>query len=106
MKKICCLTSIILSLLWANAFAQVRVDTGAYGVKVDQSGGVLVNTTPGKPATIGADVQMDGITIINGNLFIDGEKVPKGQRAYTSKKTKKSYKIEWGNDGNISVAEK
>ena len=55
---------------------------------------------------IGSDVQIEGVTIINDDVFIDGEKVPRGKTVYTSKKSKKTYLIQWGKNGNISVSEK
>ena len=88
------------------AVAQVKVNTSDYGVQVQQSGGVVVNSAGVESGTIGPDVQVDGITIINGNLFIDGEKVPHGKTSYTSKMSKKNYRIQWGKNGNISVSEK
>lgn len=55
---------------------------------------------------IGSDVQIEGVTIINDDVFIDGEKVPHGKTVYTSRKSKKTYLIQWGKNGNISVSEK
>jgi hypothetical protein len=49
---------------------------------------------------------MDGIAVINGEVFVDGEKVPKGKSPYTSKKSGKTYVIKWGKDGNVAVQEK
>lgn len=82
--------------------AQVAVDVSGYGVKVQTGNGSSVNVNSG---TAAADVQMEGVTIINGDVFIDGEKVAKGKTSYTAKKTGKSYRIEWGKNGNVSVAE-
>jgi hypothetical protein len=44
--------------------------------------------------------------VINGEVFVDGEKVPKGKSPYTSKKSGKTYVIKWGKDGNVAVQEK
>jgi hypothetical protein len=57
-------------------------------------------------SSVGADVEMTGVAVINGDVYIDGEKLPQGKRTFTSKKTGKSYAIEWGKNGNVSVAEK
>ena len=46
---------------------------------------------------------MEGVAVINDDVFIDGEKVPRGKTRYTSKKTGKSYRIQWGKNGNVSV---
>jgi len=73
---------------------ETRVVHGSKGSTPDASAG-----------EVGADVEMTGVAIINGNVFIDGEKLPRGKRTFTSKKTGKKYAIEWGKDGNVSVAE-
>lgn len=57
-------------------------------------------------SSIGSDVQIEGVAVINGKVFIDGVKVPKGTTSYRSKKTGKSYQIRWGNNGNVEVTEK
>lgn len=105
MKRMILLLAVFMLAGAGVAFAQVRVDTDAYGVRVNQGGAVEINALPGSQSVIGTDVQIAGITVINGNLFIDGEKVPRGRTSYTSKKTGKSYKVDWGRDGNVSVAE-
>lgn len=87
--------------------SQVSVDVSDYGVHVQQGGNVKVkNKANNLGGTIGSDVQMEGIAIINEDVFIDGEKIPKGKKIYTSKKTRKTYLIHWGENGNVSVAEK
>ena len=83
--------------------AQVSVNVPGYSVRVDGHGGTTVNSGSG---IVGSDVQIEGVTIINDKLFIDGVKVPRGITVYTSKKTKKTYKIQWGKNGNIRVSEK
>jgi hypothetical protein len=85
------------------AQAQVAVDVSGYGVRVQTGTSSAVNVNSG---IIGSAVQMEGVAVINGEVFIDGEKVPKGKSTYTSKKTKKTYLIHWGKDGNVSVTEK
>ena len=64
------------------------------------------STADASAGGVDVDVEMTGVAIINGNVYIDGEKLPPGKRTYTSKKTGKSYAIEWGKNGNVSVAEK
>ena len=53
----------------------------------------------------GDSVEIEGITIINGEVSIDGVKIPRGTRKYRSPKSGKSYLIEWGHGNNVSVAE-
>jgi len=86
------------------AQAQVSVDVSGLGVKVQTGkGGSVASNTAG---TIDQDVQMDGAAVINGDVFVDGEKVPKGKSPYTSRKSGKTYVIKWGKDGNVAVHEK
>jgi len=102
MKSLGILT--VLAMFFAGAAAaQVSVDVSGYGVRVQSGTGTEVNVNSG---SIGPDVQMEGVAVINGEVFIDGEKVPKGKSVYTSKKTKKTYLIQWGKNGNVSVSEK
>lgn len=84
------------------AFALVGADAAGNGVRV-QSGGneVIVNA-----GSVASDVEMEGVAVINGEVFIDGNKVSRGKTLYTSKKTGKTYRIDWGKDGNVSVSEK
>ena len=91
------------------AFGQVTVDVPGVGVMVQQGNGrTAVSVGPGSTASnssgsIGADVEMEGVAVINDDVFIDGEKIPRGKTRYTSKKSGKSYRIQWGKDGNVSV---
>ncbi|HRK38698.1 MAG TPA: hypothetical protein PK347_09930 [Burkholderiaceae bacterium] len=48
-------------------------------------------------------VQIQGITIINNKLWIDGVEVKKGTKVYTSQKSKTKYQINWDDNGNIAV---
>ena len=71
-------------------------------------GNTAVSVGPGSTASnssgsIDADVEMEGIAVINDDVFIDGEKIQRGKASYTSKKTGKSYRIQWGKNGNVSV---
>lgn len=54
---------------------------------------------------IDEDAQIEGIVIINGEVSIDGVKVPHGVKKFRSAKSGKTYLIEWGRDNNVSVAE-
>lgn len=89
-----------------SASAQVSVDVSGYGVRVQQSGSSEVSVNTGNSGDVASDVEMDGVAVINGDVFIDGGKVPKGKTLYTSKKSGKTYRINWGKNGNVSVSEK
>lgn len=91
------------------AVGQVSVDVPGTSVKIKKgNGGTAVSVGPGSKASnsagaIDADVEMEGVAVINEDVFIDGEKIPRGKTRYTSKKTGKSYRIQWGKNGNVSV---
>lgn len=53
----------------------------------------------------GSSVEIEGIVIINGEVSIDGVKIPRGTKKYRSVKSGKKYLIEWGRDNNVSVSE-
>ena len=103
MVKIVALWFLMFSAL---ALAQVSVDVSGHGVRVLQNGANGVNVNTGSSGGVAPDVEMEGIAVINGDVFIDGNKVPKGKTLYTSKKSGKTYRITWGKDGNVSVSEK
>lgn len=89
------------------ALGQVSVDVPGASVKVGK-GKAAVSVGPGSTASnssgsIDTDVEMEGVAVINDDVFIDGEKIPRGKTRYTSKKTGKSYRIQWGKNGNVSV---
>ncbi len=100
MKNIALL--VFFSILCGGAYAQVSVDVSGYGVRI-QKGNNDVGTSSN---SVAPDVEMEGVAVINGEVFIDGKKVPKGKTLYTSKKSGKTYRITWGKDGNVSVEEK
>lgn len=88
---------------------QVSVDIPGASVKVQKGkGGTAVSIGQGSTASnssgsIDADVDMEGVAVINEDVFIDGEKIQRGKTRHTSKKTGKSYRIQWGKNGNVSV---
>jgi len=90
----------------ATALAQVSVDLSGYGVKVQTGGAGGTSVTTNEAGTLGPDVEMEGVAVINGEVFIDGTKVPKGKTVHTSKKSGKTYLIQWGRDGSVAVKEK
>ena len=89
---------------------QVTVDVPGASVKVETKAnrGTALSIGPGSRASnssgsIDPDVEMEGVAVINGDVFIDGEKIPRGKTRHTSKKTGKSYRIQWGKNENITV---
>lgn len=98
--------ALIILLFASSAFAQVSVDVSGAGVRVQRSGGSEVSVNTGSTGGVASDVEMEGVAVINGDVFIDGNKVAKGKTLHTSKKSGKTYRIEWGKNGNVSVSEK
>jgi hypothetical protein len=86
------------------AWGQAAVDISGSGVKIQAGGGQ--NVTVNVAGAIDSDVQMEGVAVINGEVFVDGQKVPKGTTRFTGKKSGKTYLIKWGKDGNVAVQEK
>ncbi|SBT03356.1 conserved exported hypothetical protein [Candidatus Accumulibacter aalborgensis] len=91
------------------ATAQVSVDVSGYGVKsgsgstASGSGNTAVNET----GVISPDAEIEGVTTINDNVWIDGVKIARGVTEYFSKKTRKAYTIRWGKKGEgATVTEK
>ena len=66
-----------------------------YGTSVSRS----KNTVSNEKGVIDQDADVEGVLIINDEVYIDGQKIPKGVTEYVSKKTKKSYSIRWGRKG-------
>lgn len=87
-------------------YAQVAVDIsdGNVHVQTGKGGSAVAINQSGVIET--DDVDMEGITVINNNVFIDGEKVPRGKTSFISKKTKKHYVINWNKNGSVAVSEK
>lgn len=80
---------------------QVQVSGRGSHVSVSSENDVSVDSDG-----ISGDVEIEGVTIINGKVFIDGVRVPKGTREVKSVKTGKTYRIDWGKNDNVSVTEK
>lgn len=68
-------------------------------------GGSGVNTVENSSGKIDPRAEIEGITVINEDVWIDGEKVPRTKTHYKSRKSGKTYMIKRG-DGNVSVLEK
>lgn len=97
---------VFLSLFSVGTFAQVSVDVSGRSVRAQQAGGGGVSVNTDGSGSVASDVEMEGVAVVNSDVFIDGNKVPKGKTLYTSKKSGKTYRIDWGKNGNISVSEK
>lgn len=101
LPKLALLLAILASM---PALAQVAVNVSGQQVEVKSANGG--NVAVNRQGEIAEDAQISGVTVINGKVFIDGAKVPPGTRVFTSKKSGKTYRIQWGKDGNVSVDEK
>ena len=103
---VCCGLLIAIA---GDVAGQVSVDVPGASVKLKKGGGnASVSVGPGSTASnssgiVDADVEMEGVAVINDDVFIDGEKIQRGKAQHTSKKTGKSYRIKWGKNGNVSV---
>lgn len=97
--------ALLLSGLLVNAsFGEAVDDEPEFEVNVEvlDSVGNKVWTESG---VVDADVEMTGVAVINGAVWIDGVKIRKPQSVYTSKKNGKTYRIQWGKNDNVSVTE-
>jgi hypothetical protein len=104
------------------AWAQIGISAGGQDVRIGADGSVSVRGD-GKDVQVGAGgqvsagsgnevrssvgeiapgVNIEGVTIINGKLWIDGKEVPPGVKRYKSPKTGKIYNIE-RRGSNVSV---
>lgn len=96
--------SLLFGMLINVSTAQAGVDDAEFDVNVDAPDRAG-NTASSDAGVVGAGVEMTGVAVINGAVWIDGVRISKPQSVYTSKKTGKTYHIRWGKDGNVSVAE-
>lgn len=121
MRKII-FSGLISLLATGGAWSQVGIAAGDQDVRIGPDGSVSVrgagedvqvgaggqvSVGPGNEAkslvgeiTSGANIE--GVTIINGKLWIDGKEVPPGVKRYKSPKTGKLYNIE-RRGNNVSV---
>jgi len=93
---------LLFWLLTGSVMAQTSVNVSGGEVKLRNQDGSVVVVGSGRVA---ADVDMTGVAVINGEVYIDGDKVPTGRTSYKGRKSGKTYRIQWGKDGNVSVAE-
>ncbi|MCX7898311.1 MAG: hypothetical protein N2441_10625 [Rhodocyclaceae bacterium] len=119
-------TRIVMTLMGLGsafaASAQISISAGGESVRIGPSGEVSVKgsgadvrvgaggqVSVGQGNQVGSSVgeiapgaNLEGVTIINGKLWIDGKEIPPGVKRYTSPKTGKVYRIE-RHGKNISV---
>jgi hypothetical protein len=101
MKVAVALSIVLLSLI---VVAQMASGRSTASVKIDLGSNNTVANTSG---VIDKDAEVEGVLIINDELYIDGAKVARGVTEYVSRKTKKTYSIRWGKKGEgVRVTEK
>lgn len=103
----------VISAISSNLAAEVTVKTPGHDVRVG-SGGISVRAeginsiaTDGNSAsvTVGGideDVDIQGVTVINGRVSIDGKEIPPGVTRYKSPRTGTVYLIQRKN-GAVNV---
>jgi hypothetical protein len=109
------ITLAVASLVSASAMAQIKVDTGGTSVVIGAGGGVDVRTkdsgsvsTKGSSTTaiategntarntvggIGSNVDIQGVAVINGRVYIDNKEIPADVTRYKSPRTGEVYII-------------
>lgn len=112
---------LALTMVWP-VHAQVSITAGGQDVRVGADGSVSVqgagtdvrvgsgsqvsigsgNDVSSVAGSIAPGANVEGVTIINGKLWIDGKEIPPSAKLYKSPKTGKVYKIE-RNGKNIAV---
>ena len=97
------------------ALAQINVSTSGQEVRIGKDGSVKARAEGASAArggneasvTVGGiaeDANIEGITVINGRVSIDGKEVPPNVSRYKSPKTGKVYVIQ-RKGGSVSVSE-
>lgn len=94
------LAPILLALLAGPALAQAGAGDA---VKLRRQDGSSISVEAGR---VSVDTELTGVTVINGEVYIDGDKVPAGTKSFKGRKSGKTYQISWDKNGNVSVAEK
>ncbi len=103
-------------LVFANTcMAQISISTGAEDVQIGGDGSIRIKNGGNKMAThdnkvsttvggIAEDANIEGITIINNRVSIDGKEIPPNITRYKSPKTGKVYLIQ-RKGGSVNVSE-
>lgn len=99
---------VFLSLFAASGFlqAQVSVELPGLAISVKTDTSTKVGGSTGNVSSVASDVEMEGVAVINGDVYIDGEKIPANVAKHKSKKNGKTYLIKRDSHGNVSVTEK
>ncbi len=84
------------------AEAASKEKQGALTINIGVGG---ANEVRNESGVIMEGAEIEGITIINGEVSIDGNKVPRGAGKFRSPKSGKTYLIKWGKGDNVSVSE-
>ncbi len=101
MKVSAALFLLMVSLV---AIGQMASSCSGAGVTLDWGSHNTVANTSGE---IDKDAAVEGVLVINDDVYIDGVKIDRGVSEYASRKTKKTYSIRWGKKGEgASVTEK
>lgn len=112
MKRVFPLLLLVLGAL--PVVAQVKVQSDTTSTRTERNTRINANArdisttaTDGNTASvtvggIGEDVDVQGVTVINGKVWIDGQEVPAGATRYKSK-TGTTYRIERKKSGSVSV---
>lgn len=104
--RVCYITLLMAAYFPLNAYCQVSIDISTTGIKNNQNyrinNGQQAENIEG---VISGDVDIEGVTIINNQVYIDGVKIPHHIKKYKSAKTGRNYIIERGKNGNISIRE-
>ena len=97
-----------------GAWAQINITTPGQDVRIGKDGGVTARSdgttsSKGNQASvivggISDDAGIEGVTVINGHVSIDGKDVPPSITRYKSPKTGKTYLIQ-RKGGSVSVSE-
>ncbi len=106
MKKVCV---FVVAYIAGVCSAQVSVSGPGYRIDVERGGltrtqTAMSNGEAGK--VLAEDAEIEGVTIVDSDVFIDGERVEKNKSWVISRKTGRKYQILRDRDGNISVTER
>ena len=95
------LAGVVGSVLSAQAAEPAAKSAPPKGVSINIGKNVVKNES----GVIDENADIEGIVIINGEVNIDGVKVPRGVKKFHSPKTGKNYRIDWGKGDDVSVSE-
>ena len=104
-----CHLASVLIVCSQLAGAQVSIDLSGVNVKTGSGSTVsrAGNKVSNEKGVIGPEADVEGVTIINDDVYIDGSKIARGVTEYVSKRTKTVYSIRWGKKGEgVTVTEK